>query len=145
MTTTMADPFDPQQFSEDYVAAWNETDPGRRHTMIRQLWSADAIHVLQAPLELRRAAERLGFELTALEARGYPALDVRVARAHEEFVAPGTFTFRSRRNADRLHDTVKFNWEMVPRDGSAAAGVGLEILELGPDGRIVHDYQFIEG
>ena len=68
-----------------------------------------------------------------------------MARAHEEFVAPGTFTFRSRRNADRLHDTVKFNWEMVPRDGSAAAGFGLEILELGPDGRIVYDYQFIEG
>lgn len=26
-----------------------------------------------------------------------------------------------------------------------AAGVGLEVLVLGPDGRIVSDYQFIEG
>jgi hypothetical protein len=37
---------------------------------------------------------------------------------------------------------VKFRWEMVPRDGGAPAGSGLEILVLGADGRIaVHrDY-----
>lgn len=57
----------------------------------------------------------------------------------------GTFVFRSRGNTDRLHDVVKFNWEMAPRDGGEVAGVGLEILMLGPDGRIVSDYQFIEG
>lgn len=34
---------------------------------------------------------------------------------------------------------------MVARDGGEVAGVGLEILMLGPDGRIVGDYQFIEG
>jgi hypothetical protein len=145
MTDTSTEEFDPQQLAEHHVAVWNETDPARRHAMIRELWSADATHVLQAPLEIRRAAERLGFRLTRLQARGHQALDERVARAHEEFVAPGTFTFRSRPNAGRLHDTVKFNWEMVPRDGSAITGVGLEILQLGPDGRIVHDYQFIEG
>jgi hypothetical protein len=68
-----------------------------------------------------------------------------VARAYQEFVAPGTFVFRSRGDADRLRDVVKFRWEMVPRDGGAAAGAGLEILVLGADGRIVGDYQFIEG
>ena len=39
---------------------------------------------------------------------------------------------------------VKFNWEMVPADGGEAAATGLEILILGPDGRIEADYQFIE-
>jgi len=39
---------------------------------------------------------------------------------------------------------VKFNWEMVPADGGETAAVGLEILVLGPDGRIEADYQFIE-
>jgi hypothetical protein len=34
---------------------------------------------------------------------------------------------------------------MVPRDGAEVVGVGLEILVLGPDGRIVSDYQFIDG
>jgi hypothetical protein len=67
-----------------------------------------------------------------------------VTRAYEEFVAPGTFTFSSRRNADRLHDVVKFTWEMVSRDGEVA-GVGLEILVLDQDGRIRTDYQFVEG
>jgi hypothetical protein len=44
----------------------------------------------------------------------------------------------------RLHDVVKFNWEMVPRGGGAVAGVGLEVLVLDDDGRIRIDYQFIE-
>jgi hypothetical protein len=39
---------------------------------------------------------------------------------------------------------VKFNWEMVPAGGGEAAAIGLEILILGPDGRIEADYQFIE-
>jgi hypothetical protein len=68
-----------------------------------------------------------------------------VTRAYEQFVAPGTFVFRSRGDADRLHDVVKFHGEMVPRAGGDMAGIGLEILVLGADGRIVSDYQFIEG
>jgi hypothetical protein len=68
-----------------------------------------------------------------------------VTRAHQEFVAPGTFEFRSLGDADRLRDVVKFRWAMVPRDGGPAAGAGLEILVLGADGRIVSDHQFIEG
>lgn len=36
-------------------------------------------------------------------------------------------------------------WEMVPKSGSEAAGVGPEFLVLDDDGRIRIDYQFIEG
>jgi hypothetical protein len=67
-----------------------------------------------------------------------------VTRAYEDFVAPGQFTFRPRDNADALRDVVKFSWEMVPAGGGEAAATGLEILILGPDGRIEADYQFIE-
>ena len=136
---------DVRDLTDRYVAVWNEPDAERRRTAIRELWSADAVHVLQPPEEILRTAEGLGFARPVLEARGHHALEFRVTRAYEEFVAPGTFVFRSRGNADRLHDVVKFNWEMAPRDGGEAAGVGLEILVLGPDGRIVSDYQFIEG
>lgn len=80
-----------------------------------------------------------------MEARGHRALDLRVTRAYEEFVAPGTFVFHLRGNADRLRDVVKFHWEMTSRDGGEAAAIGLEILFLGPDGRIASDYQFLEG
>jgi len=70
---------------------------------------------------------------------------VRVTRAYQEFVAPGEFTFKPRDNADRLHNVVKFNWEMISSRGGEVAGVGLEILILDEDGRIKTDYQFIEG
>ncbi|MFE2103151.1 hypothetical protein [Streptomyces sp. PTD9-10] len=133
------------RLTEKYVAVWNEPDAERRRTAIRELWSDEAVHVLRPPKELAEAAEGLGFDRLALEARGHDALEFRVTRAHEEFVAPGTFVFRSRGDADRLHDVVKFHWEMTPRDGGEPAGVGLEVLVLGPDGRIVGDYQFIEG
>jgi hypothetical protein len=136
---------DPQKLTDRYVAVWNEPDAERRRTAIRELWSADAVHVLQPPQEIRHAAEGLGFDRPVLEARGYDALEFRVTRAHDEFVAPGGFVFRSRGNADRLHDVVKFNWEMASRERGEVAGVGLEILILGPDGRIASDYQFIEG
>lgn len=136
---------DIHDLTDRYVAVWNEPDPERRRAMIHELWSADAVHVLQPPKELLQTAEGLGFNRLVLEARGHDALEYRVTRAYEEFVAPGTFVFRSRHNTDRLHDIVKFNWEMAPQDGGEIAGVGLEILILDPDGRIISDYQFIEG
>jgi hypothetical protein len=67
-----------------------------------------------------------------------------VTRAYEEFVAPGQFTFKARDNADRLHNVVKFTWDMVPAVGGVAAGSGLEILIFDEEGRIETDYQFIE-
>ena len=140
----MAD-IDLKSFTDRYVAVWSEPDAERRRAAVRELWSADAVHVLQPPQEMRQAAEGLGFDRLVLEARGHDSLEVRVTRAYEEFVAPGTFVFRSCGDVDRLHDVVKFRWEMVPRAGGDVAGVGLEILVLGADGRIVSDYQFIEG
>lgn len=140
----MAD-VDINDLTDRYTALWNEPDAARRRAAIRTLWSDDATHVLQAPTELRHSAAGLGFDHLVLQARGFNALEFRVTHAYEEFVAPGTFVFRSRGNAERLHDVVKFNWEMARRDGGEVAGVGLEVLILGPDGRIVSDYQFIEG
>ncbi|GHF50712.1 hypothetical protein FHX82_003925 [Amycolatopsis bartoniae] len=139
----MAD-IDPQELTDRYVAVWNEPDADMRRHTIRELWAKGATHVLRPPQDVRTAAEGLGFVSATLEARGYAALEFRVTRTYQEFVAPGTFTFRSRRNADRLHDIVKFNWEMVSRSGEVA-GVGLEVLVLDEDGRIRTDYQFIEG
>jgi hypothetical protein len=67
-----------------------------------------------------------------------------VTRTYHEFVASGEYTFRSRDNAERLGDVVKFTWDMVPADGEVA-GTRLEVLVLEKDGRIKTDYQFIEG
>jgi hypothetical protein len=127
-----------------YVAIWTEPDAELRRKAIQGLWAEDGAHVLQPPQEIRQAAAELGFPSVTLKARGHDALEIRVTRAYQDFVAPGEFTFRARDNADRLGDIVKFNWEMVPVGGGAAAAVGLEILVLGEDDRIKTDYQFIE-
>jgi hypothetical protein len=128
-----------------YVAVWNESNAARRRAAIRELWAEDGAHILQPPQEILHAAAGLGFTSTTLQARGHDALEIRVTRAYQQFVAPGEFTFMPRDNAARLGNVVKFNWEMVPTGGGEAAGAGLEILLLDEDGRIKTDYQFIEG
>jgi len=143
METPMTD-INPRELVGRYVAVWNEPDAELRRKAIHDLWTENGVHILQPPQEIRKAAAGLGFTSTTLEARGYDALEVRVTRAYQEFVAPGEFTFNPRDNADRLDNVVKFNWEMVP-SGGEVAGVGLEILVLDEDGRIKTDYQFIEG
>jgi len=135
---------DPNELADRYVTLWNEPDPDRRRQLIEELWTEDGAHVLQPHREIREIAARPGIGLSArLEAHGYTALEARATSAYEEFVAPGAFSFRRRDNVERVDDVVKFNWEMVSRDGEVA-GVGLEFLVLGPDDRIRRDYQFIE-
>lgn len=127
-----------------YVAIWNETDPERRHALVRELWSAQAHHLLQPPEAIREQAAAIGFPSVALEARGHTQLEQRVTRAHDEFVATGTFVFRARGPVMRVADMVKFGWEMVDRKSGQVAGVGVEVLMLDHDDRIERDYQFIE-
>lgn len=134
-----------RQLVARYVALWTEPDAESRRKAIQELWAEGGAHILQPPQEFREMAAGLGFDSTTLESHGYDELEVRVTRAYQEFIAPGEYTFRSRDNADRLHNIVKFNWEMVPVGGGEAAGVGLEILVLDEDGRIKADYQFLEG
>jgi hypothetical protein len=135
---------EPNELADRYVALWNEPDRDRRSQTVAELWTEDGAHILQPPQEVREIAARPGIGLAArLEARGHAALEARAASAYEEFIAAGRFTFRRRDNVQRLADVVKFNWEMVSKDGEVA-GVGLEFLVLAPDGRIRRDYQFIE-
>jgi hypothetical protein len=135
---------DPQDLADRYVAVWQEPDAERRRKSIHELWAEDGAHILQPPLEMISAAAGLGFTLGALEAHGHDALEARVSHGYEQFVAPGEFLFRRRGDAVRLHNLVKFYWEMVPTGGDEVAGAGLEILVLGEDGRITADYQFID-
>ncbi len=134
----------PAELVERYVALWNEPEPDARRAMVRELWATDGAQILQPPQELLDRAAQIGFVNPALEARGHGELEARVTRAHAEFIAPGQFRFRRRGQVTRLREVVKFWWEMVPVAGGEPAGIGLEFLILGPDGRIRTDYQFIE-
>ncbi|MGV9598762.1 hypothetical protein ACWDR1_19045 [Streptosporangium sandarakinum] len=131
-----------RELTERYVALWNEPDGGLRRKTIEELWAEDGVHVLHPSEEIREAAAKLGFDHSTLRARGHDEIEVRVSRAHEEFVAPGEFVFRQGGESVRLDDVVKLTWEMAPAGGGEALGGGLEILVLDGEGRITADYQF---
>jgi hypothetical protein len=134
---------DLEQLVDRYVAVWNEPDADRRREAVRELWTEDGVQLLEPPQEIRQSAAALGMT-PILAARGHDALEVRVTRSYEDFIASGEFSFRRRDNAARLDDVVKFNWEMVRSSDGELAAVGLEILVLDDDGRIRVDHQFIE-
>ena len=136
---------EPKEIVERYVELWNEPDAERRRAAIRELWTDDCAHIIQAPEDIRDRAAIVGFYFPTLETHGHEALEARVARAYEEFVAPGQYMFRLVGAAVRVGDAVKFGWEMVMADGGAPAGGGLDFLILDARGRIRTDYQFIEG
>lgn len=133
---------DPNELADRYVAIWNEPDPERRRAAVRTLWTENGAQLLKPPEDIRHSAAKLAIQPT-LEARGHAELEARVSRAYEEFVAPGTMTFRSCNDADRVKDAVKFRWEAIGAGGEPQ-GAGLQVLILDPDGRIRLDYQFIE-
>jgi hypothetical protein len=134
----------PTELVERYVAMWNDADPDARSAAVHELWAQDGAHILQLPDQMLGEAKRIGFINPVLEARGHNALEARVTRAHQEFVASGEFRFRPCGRAVQVGEVIKFGWEMVPAAGGNPAATGLEFLLLDAQGRIRCDYQFIE-
>jgi hypothetical protein len=126
-----------------YVAVWNEPDADTRRAAIEQLWTEDGVHLLEPPEEIVKRATEIGVT-ASLQARGHEELMRRVTRAYEEFVAPGQYEFVPYGEPAVLRDLVKLRWAMVPAGGGEALAIGIDLLLLTPDGRILTDYQFIE-
>ena len=114
---------DAQELANRYVAVWMESDPARRREQIAALWIPEGEHFVDTR-----------------EARGYEALEARVAGSHEKNVRLGGYRFRAMTNALALRDVVTFGWEMLR--GDEVVGSGFEVLLITPDGRIRTDYQF---
>jgi len=117
---------DAQQLADRYAAVWNEADPLARRAAIELLWRPDGEHFVATK-----------------KARGYAALEERVAGAYEKNVRTAGHAFRAVRNAQMLRDVVTFNWEMIEPSTLEVLAVGLEFLQIDADGRIVSDHQFI--
>lgn len=126
-------------------ALWIEPDADVRRTLIRQVWAPDGGQVLADPPEdIRAAADQLQFPIPPLTVHGYDALEARVTRAYEMFVAPGEHTFRRSGEVLRLRNhVVGVAWEMVTTATGEVVGGGFDVFHLTPDGRIHTDYQFI--
>jgi len=81
---------------ERYIELWNEPNEQKRHALVRGLWAKGGRQVLKPPAEMLERVAALGFPAATLEVRGHDDLDVRIARAYAEFIAPGEFAFRLR-------------------------------------------------
>ncbi|KAB8196764.1 hypothetical protein FH608_008690 [Nonomuraea phyllanthi] len=136
---------DVKRWADRYVAQWNEPDPAARTALVRELWAPDGVQVLvDPPQAIREAAADLAFPAPPLEVRGHDALDARVARAYEMFVAPGEHVFEAAGEASLLlQNVVAIRWSMVSTRTREAVGGGLDILALDGDGRVRTDHQFI--
>jgi hypothetical protein len=132
-----------EELADRYVAIWNEPDAEIRRKAVAELWTEDGVHLLEPPEEIVKRAEEIGVTAT-LEARGHEELVRRVARAYDEFVKPGQLEFQRHGEVAVLRDMVKLRWAMVPAGGGDALAIGIDLLLLAPDGRIITDYQFIE-
>ena len=72
-----------------------EPDGDRRRRAIGELWSEDAIHLLQPTQEVYEAADERAVNPT-WQVRGHDELEARVTKAYEDFVASGQMSFRIR-------------------------------------------------
>jgi hypothetical protein len=133
---------DAPQLAARYIALWTEPDAAHRRSELEDLWAADGRHILEPPQEIRTAAAALGFDHTTLEAHGHDAIETRVHRSYDDFVADGKYTFRPTGDAVRLNDTILFTWEMIDLTTGTVAGGGREVLILTTDDRIATDYMF---
>jgi hypothetical protein len=117
---------DAQQLADRYVAVWNEPNAGLRRYAIAALWAVDGIHYVGTR-----------------EARGYDALEHRIAGSYEKNVRSGGYRFRAAKGARALRDAVTFFWEMLPADNESVIATGVEFLIIDAQGRILTDYQFV--
>src|SRR5689334_2187858 len=115
---------DASALAQRYVEVWNEDDAARRRERIRALWAPDGT-----------TCHRL------LEARGYDAIEARVAGAWEKWCRGGAHLFRAVAVAGHQR-AVKCAWVMTARPSGDAAARGLSFLLLDADGRLKADYQF---
>jgi len=65
-----------------------EPDEDRRRGIIAELWSEDAIHLLQPTQVVYEAADERSVNPT-WQVRGHDELEARVTSAYEDFVASG--------------------------------------------------------
>jgi hypothetical protein len=80
-----------------YIGVWNETDAGKRRTLIARTFT-EGTHFID-PLQ---------------EGEGQAGIDALVEGVQERF--PG-YRFRRAGTVDAHHDRVRFRWELAPDSG----------------------------
>jgi SnoaL-like domain len=113
---------DHTELVDDYIAAWNETEPTARRARIDALWTADGSYV--DPMAV---------------AEGRDAIDATIGAVQAQF--PG-LVFRLGPTVDAHHDQARFTWELGPADGEALV-VGFDVAVF-DGGRIRSVHGFLD-
>ena len=98
-----------------YVAAWNETDAGRRRAIIERTWSDDGTY-----LDQHR------------DSAGHAAIDAMIATVQERF--PG-YRFRLSSGIEAHHDRVRFSWSAGGTEAAPLFFGGTDFAVFAEDGR----------
>jgi hypothetical protein len=106
-----------------YLAVWNEPGPAARHGAVASLWAPDGVEFLEGGVQFR----------------GHEELTARVTRAHEAFVATGTYDVTSAGDASRHDDIITFTAQLTTPGGEVDWAARVFLL-LGPDDLIREDY-----
>ena len=105
----------PQDVINDYMAAWNETDAGKRKALIERCWADDGLYCDPQS-----------------DVRGRDGLDATIAGMHTQ--APGASIIATS-GVDQHHNQIRFAWAFKTADGATPI-VGIDAGEFAADGRL---------
>jgi len=100
----------------DYVAAWVETDEGKRRALLAKSWTEDGTYTDPT-----------------VEVVGREALVKQIGAIHKQF-AGNRIVLTSR--VDEHHGRLRFTWAMVNPEGNRVTE-GIDFGEIGSDGRLM--------
>jgi hypothetical protein len=100
---------------ENYIAAWNETDAGRRRALIERTWKEDG-----SSLDAHR------------DGVGHAAIDAMIAAAQQQF--PG-YRPRLRSGIEMHHHRVRFSWNAGGTETAPLYVGGTDFATIAEDGR----------
>ena len=113
---------DIQNLVERYIAAWNETDPAARRSLLDEVVAADA-----------RYTDPLA------DVTGRDGLDAVIGAVQAQF--PGlVFTLGP---VDAHHHIARFTWQLGPAGGEALV-IGFDVAAVGEDGLIAGVLGFLD-
>ena len=107
---------------DNYIAAWNEADPGRRRAIVADTFADDATYL--DPL---------------MSGEGHSGIDAMIGAAQQQF--PG-HRFELAMGPDAHNDRVRFAWSLVGDGAPVAAGV--DFATVADDGRLRAVTGFLE-
>jgi SnoaL-like domain len=108
---------------DDYIAAWNEGDDGRRRELVSRTFADDATYL--DPLVSSEGTDGIAGMIGAVQQQ---------YAGHRFVLAAGP---------DAHHDCVRFTWELKNPDGAHVA-TGIDFATIANDGRLRTVIGFLE-